>query len=94
MPTQNRLKEYAALLRIRHKAFQRDAWLAGGLLFLALVGDYVYGALYPQVFQSSLFLVLPVIVALGAAYATVLARLQVVNASLEMIDALEASRET
>ncbi|MGA2111786.1 MAG: hypothetical protein ABSG98_06515 [Anaerolineales bacterium] len=93
MPTHDRLKEYASLLRIRQKGSRRDAWMAGGLLFLSLVGIYVYGALNSSFFQS-LFLVLPIVVALGAAYATVLARLYVANACLELVEALESSLET
>ena len=93
MPIEGRLEEYASLLRIRQKAYRRDSWLAGGVFFLSLVGVFFYGALN-SFFSESLFVVLPVVVALGAGYAGMVARLYAVNASLEMVQVLEISLES
>jgi drug/metabolite transporter (DMT)-like permease len=90
MSMSDRLKEYEGLLRIRQKASRRDAWLIGGGLFICLVATLLFGALDPS-FLQSLFLVLPILVALGAAYATAVARLDVTNACLDLVEALERS---
>ncbi|MGD0575806.1 MAG: hypothetical protein ABSB61_10645 [Anaerolineales bacterium] len=92
MSPHDQLVEYAGLLRIRQKAYRRDAWIIGGILFLSLVGDFVF-AQTNSVSSRDAILALPLVIALGAGYATASARLEMTNAFLDLVATLQRSFE-
>lgn len=88
MITNEQPSNYLALLKIRQATRQRDTRLLGGIWFLAFLATIGFG-LVSGLGGREAILVLGLDVVFGLVFLMAWARLEIVNASIEMLENLQ-----
>ena len=88
MARTEQLSQYASLLKIRQKARRRDVIIIGSVFLIAVLATIALGLL--DKFQGrSIYLILGLILAFGLGFVQIWVRLEIINASLELIGYLQ-----
>lgn len=81
-------QQYAVLLRIRQTAARRDAIFAGAIWGVSMLAAFVYN-IYSEPNSQGVFLTTAFLIMLGLGFARQLARLEMFDQLLEMVDFLQ-----
>ena len=88
MARTEQLSQYASLLKIRQKAGRRDVLIIGGVFLIAVLASIALGLL--DKFQGrSIYLLFGLILAFGLGFVQIWVRLEIINASLELVGYLQ-----
>ena len=88
MARTEQLSQYASLLKIRQKAGRRDVLIIGGVFLIAVLAAIALGLL--DKFQGrSIYLLFGLILAFGLGFVQIWVRLEIINASLELVGYLQ-----
>jgi hypothetical protein len=82
------LSQYASLLEIRQRAARRDAIITGGIFSIAVLATIALGLL-DKLQGRSVYVVLGLLLAFGLGYIQIWVRLEIINASRELVGYLE-----
>ena len=82
------LLQYSSLLRIRQKAGRRDAIIVGSVFLIAVFATLALGLL-DELQGRSVYLVWGLILAFGLGFVQIWVRLEITNASLELVGYLQ-----
>lgn len=88
MAATEQLSQYSSLLEIRQKARRRDALISGGIFLIAVLATLALG-LFDKLQGRSVYLVLGLVLAFGLGYIQIWVRLEITNASRELVGYLE-----
>lgn len=81
----NRILEYMSILRIRQKAYRRNAAFTGILFLVALLGIFAFGML-DLINGRSVYLGMLISVGLGISFLTAWIRLLTISNTIELIE--------
>jgi hypothetical protein len=88
MARTEQLSQYASLLKIRQKAGRRDVLIIGSVFLIAVLASIALGLL--DKFQGrSIYLLFGLILAFGLGFVQIWVRLEIINASLELVGYLQ-----
>lgn len=81
------LSQYSGLLEIRQKARRRDVIIIGSVFLIAVLATIALGLL-DELQGRSIYLLLGLTLAFGLGFVQIWVRLEITNASLELVDYL------
>jgi Zn-dependent protease with chaperone function len=88
MARTEQLSQYASLLKIRQKARRRDAIIIGSVFLIVVFATIALGLL-DELQGRSIYLILGLTLAFGLGFVQTWVRLEIINASLELVDYLQ-----
>lgn len=88
MDSTEKLSQYASLLEIRQRAGRRDSIISGGIFLIAVLATIALGLL-DKLQGRSVYVVLGLLLAFGLGYIQIWVRLEIINASRELVGYLE-----
>ena len=79
------VKNYAALLKIRHAAYRRNTWILGGFFAIIFAAVIFMGLLSGEV-NRSFYIVFGVLVANGIGLVVTWTRLEIIRETLKLLE--------